>query len=58
MYTRAGIFTTKLVYDATTYRNIWIVVILILLGPLVMGIMRYYTENARWGNSEFANSSK
>ena len=58
MYNRAGLFTGKLVYDATTYRNIWIIVILILLGPLAMGIMRYYSENARWGNSEFANSSK
>jgi hypothetical protein len=56
MYTRAGLFTGKLVYDVSTYRNIWIVVILILLWPVTMGIMRYYSENARWGNSAFANS--
>lgn len=56
MYTQARIFTAKLVYDVSTFRNIWVVVILILLGPLVMGIVRYYTETVRWGNSEFANS--
>lgn len=56
MYTRAGLFTGKLVYDASTYRNIWIVVILLLIWPAIMGIIRYYTEKVRWGNSEFANS--
>lgn len=56
MYTRPGLFTGKLVYDVSTYRNIWIVVILLLTWPAIMGIIRYYTEKARWGNSEFANS--
>ncbi|MBO9617172.1 MAG: DUF4178 domain-containing protein [Dyadobacter sp.] len=55
-YTRAGLFTGKLVYDVTTYRNIWIVVILLFLWPAIMGTIRYYSESARWANSEFANS--
>lgn len=56
IYTRAGMFTGKLVYDVTTYRNIWIVVILLFLWPAIIGTIRYYSETARWGNSEFANS--
>ena len=56
IYTRAGMFTGKLVYDVTTYRNIWIVVLLLFLWPAIVGTIRYYSETARWGNSEFANS--
>ncbi|SEJ84912.1 protein of unknown function [Dyadobacter sp. SG02] len=56
MYGQARVFTAKLFYDPVTYRNMWIVILLILVWPLVMGIARYYTEGTRWGNSEFANS--
>ncbi|WP_176885100.1 DUF4178 domain-containing protein [Dyadobacter soli] len=55
-YSRTSNFSAKLFYDPVTYRNMWIVIILLLIGPLVMGIMRYYSETSRWGNSAFANS--
>lgn len=56
IYSRAELFKGKLVYDAGTYRNVWIIVLLILLGPLALGIARYYIETTRWANSEFAKS--
>jgi len=56
IYSRVELFKGKLVYDAGTYRNVWIIVLLILLGPLALGIARYYIETTRWANSEFAKS--
>ncbi|MCF0069414.1 DUF4178 domain-containing protein [Dyadobacter sp. CY261] len=55
MYSQVSVVSAKLIHDAISYRNMWIVMLLALVWPLTLGLSRYYSENTRWGNSPFSN---
>lgn len=50
-------FSTKVVYDAPSYRNLWIAIIMLLLWPTFNYIRNRYTEKSRWQDSPFSTYS-